>query len=79
MGVGQTITVVVPEGPPPTSVPVSAGTTLPPPPVSGNLPRTGAPLLPLLLCVALALIIAGRLLVGMGRRLSRTRRAPAVT
>jgi hypothetical protein len=87
MGVGQTITLHVPTGPPPTTVPVSPATTttlavgavssstsMAPgstSPVTGTLPRTGAPMLPILLWVAIALLIAGRLFVGVARRLAR--------
>ena len=88
MGVGQTITVEVPAGPPPTTVPVNPATTTTVAPLpttttvavgrstttqaaSGTLPRTGAPLVMTLLLVAVALLLAGRLLVGLGRRRSR--------
>ncbi len=74
MSVHQTITVVVPGGAPPTTVAVVSATTSSSSAVSaetGTLPRTGAPLLPVLLWIAVALIVAGRLLLGVGRRLSR--------
>ncbi len=72
MSVGQTITVVVPAGPPPTTVPVaSAGSTVVTA-VSGTLPHTGAPLLPVLLALAIGLIVAGRMLLGVSARVRRS-------
>jgi hypothetical protein len=72
VSVHQTITVVVPGGAPPTTAPVSvAGTTIAVGPQTGTLPRTGDPLLPLLLWVAVVLILAGRLLLGVARHLAR--------
>jgi len=70
MSIHQTITVVVPAVPPPTTVVVGSATTTPPAAVVGGaLPRTGASLLPLLVWTAILLILVGRLLVGLSRRL----------
>ncbi len=72
MSVGQTITVVVPAGPPPTTVAVAAAESSAGAPMAGTLPRTGAPLLPLLLAVAVGLMLAGRMLLAVSRRLEHS-------
>jgi hypothetical protein len=71
VAVHQTITVRVPAGPPSTTVVVASATTSPSPAavVGGTLPRTGAPFLPLLVWTAILLILVGRLLLGLSRRL----------
>ncbi len=71
MSVGQTITVVVPTGPPPSTVAVAAAASTTGVPMAGTLPRTGAPLLPLLLALAVGLMLAGRMLVAVSRRVEQ--------